>query len=600
MSCGLNAQLITFNPQLCTRLQEHTGLRMDKYYKEQLTMLREGASAFARQYPALAPMLLNQGGDPDVERILEGTAWLCSRLHERLDQTAPDLIQSLLRLVFPQAILPVPSTSLVHFTLQPGFAEVLEVPRGVQIASNPVDGVPCIYSTFHDLRILPMSATAVRHEAHSDGSARTALTLSSQTPLQKILGNSLTLHLAGNYALAANRLMALLTRLDHVEVQTGGQRLTLPATSLRQAALPLTDLRLPPGRRSNRAFMELVRYFHFPEQLLFVQLEGLEQLHPDGLVSELQLDFCFKGGPDPVPEFDADSFALNVVTVVNVFRVASDPLVIDHTQEEYLIRPQDGNRRFLEILALDRVTALLPGGRTLDCTPYDAYDGESKGILYSLRYRPAGRNAPCEHLISPIYRPETGPEALERYTLSLDLLCCNYSLPNSLRVGDLCRPTDSSPSRATFTNIVTPAPMLPRPSAESLQWRLLSFLNTNLLSLASPAALRSLLELYLPEEESAPELAAATLRRCQAVKGFSARSEERLFRGRLLRGRALSLTLDPAGFVSDGDLFLFANSLDRFLTEFASINTYTRLLLTVAGTGVKRQWPPRLGEKRLL
>ena len=573
---------------------------MDKYYKEQLTMLREGASAFARQYPALAPMLLNQGGDPDVERILEGTAWLCSRLHERLDQTAPDLIQSLLRLVFPQTILPVPSTSLVRFTLQPGFHEVLDVPCGVQLASNPVDGVPCLYSTVHDLRILPMSVAAVRHEAHSDGSARTTLTLSCQAPLHRVLGTSLSLHLAGNYATASNRLLALLSRLEHVEVQAGGQSLTLPAANLRQAALPLTDLRLPPGRRSNRAFMELVRYFHFPEQLLFVQLEGLEQLHPDESASTLQLDFCFRGGTDQTPEFDADSFALNVVPVANVFRTASDPLVIDHTQEEYLIRPQDGNRRFLEILALDRVTALLPGGRTLTCTPYDAYDSESKGILYSLRYRPSGKNASCDHLISPIYRPEAGQEALERYTLSLDLLCCNYSLPNSLRVGDLCRPTDTSPSQATFTNIVPPAPMLPRPNAESLQWRLLSFLNTNLLSLASPAALRSLLELYLPEEESAPELAAATMRRCQAVKDFSARSEERLFRGRLLRGRALNLTLDPSGFVSDGDLFLFANSLDRFFTEFASINTYTRLLLNVAETGVFRQWPPRLGEKRLL
>ena len=141
---------------------------MDKYYREQLHLLREGAAAFARRYPAIAPMLLESGADPDVERILEGTAWLCGKIHERLDQTAPDLVQALLRLVFPQAILPVPSTTLVRFAPQPGFGEALDAPRGTQLASNPVDGVPCIYATTHDLRILPLSVASVRHEATSD------------------------------------------------------------------------------------------------------------------------------------------------------------------------------------------------------------------------------------------------------------------------------------------------------------------------------------------------------------------------------------------------------------------------------------------------
>ena len=92
---------------------------MDKYYREQLQRLREGAGEFARRYPAIAPMLLQESGDPDVERILEGTAWLCAKIHERLDQTAPGLVQSLLRLVFPQAILPVPSATLMRFAAKP-------------------------------------------------------------------------------------------------------------------------------------------------------------------------------------------------------------------------------------------------------------------------------------------------------------------------------------------------------------------------------------------------------------------------------------------------------------------------------------------------
>ena len=147
---------------------------------------------------------------------------------------------------------------------------------------------------------------------------------------------------------------------------------------------------------------------------------------------------------------------------------------------------------------------------------------------------------------------------------------------------------------------MAPAPMLPCPTDESLLWRFLSLMNANLLSLASPEALRSLLQLYLPNKDAAFELAAADVRRVQAVANFSSSPEERLFGGRLLRGRLLALTLDPVGFVSKGDLYLFANALDRFFAEFTNLNTYSRLQLTIGTTGEELKWPPRLGEKQLI
>ncbi|WP_300785937.1 type VI secretion system baseplate subunit TssF, partial [uncultured Desulfovibrio sp.] len=64
---------------------------MDTYYQKELSVLREDAQAFGRRYPALAPMM-QPGSDPDVERILEGVAYLCGRIRQRLDQTAPELL----------------------------------------------------------------------------------------------------------------------------------------------------------------------------------------------------------------------------------------------------------------------------------------------------------------------------------------------------------------------------------------------------------------------------------------------------------------------------------------------------------------------------
>lgn len=573
---------------------------MDKYYRQEIERLRKGAGEFARRYPAIAPMLLEESGDPDVERILEGTAWLCAKIHQRLDHTAPNLIQSLLRLIFPQAILPVPSVTLMRFTPLPGFTEVIDVPAGTQIASNPVDGIPCIFSTIQDLRVLPMALTSLSQVAQSTTQTTLTLTLQGRAPLRSFLDDSLTFFLTGSYAQASARLMALLTRCTGCELSMGSQRVQLSPKAISHADLPLTDMRLASKRRINRSYMELLRYFHFPEQLLALRVQGLRKLQLTADDQELRLAFHLTGTSDQLPAFPEGCFALNVTPAANIFRVPAEPLVIDHTREEYIIRPQDGLQRFLEILNVENSMVLFPGGQTMSCRPYESYDTTSRGVLYSLRYQRSEQDGSIEHLLMPLYRLEKQENVPSRCTLSMELLCCNHSLPASLQAGDICRATDSSPAQAEFTNITAPAKMLPRHADENLQWRFLSFMNANLLSLASAEALRSLLELYLPEEQSAPELAVANQKRVQAITHFSSHAEERLFRGRLLRGRLLNLTLDPAGFESDGDLFVFANSLERFFAQYANINTYSRLHLTVAGTGWSHQWPPRLGEKQLI
>ncbi len=572
---------------------------MDRYYTEQLERLRKGAVDFAKQYPAIAPMLLEEGDDPDVERILEGTAWLCAKIHERLDETAPELVQSLLRLLFPQAILPVPSMTLMRFMPRPGFTEPIFVEAGTQVASNPVDGVPCLYSTISDLTVLPAEIVSVRTE--KEGVTKTIVTLSlrSLLPWRQILEKDIHLQLTGSYAQSAQRFMALLTACTQIVLRTESDQISLPPTHLTPRILPLSDLRLPQIRRGSPIYMELLRYFHFPEQLLAVTVSGFDRLRLSAEETHLFIEFHLQNTPD-VPDFPGTSFLLNVVPAANIFRVSAEPLVIDHTRVEYTVRPQDGIRRFLEILDIENASALFPGGRIAPCRPYEAFDAESTGLLYSLRYQRSEKDGSIEHLLMPLYRQERGEKDFERCTLSLDLVCCNHSLPGSLQIGDICRPTDSSPSQAEFTNIVAPAPMLSRHFDENLHWRFISHMNANLLSLASARALRSLLELYVPEKNQAPELYAASLRRVQAVTSFSSTAEERLFRGRLFRGRLLELTLDPTGFVSKGDLYLFASVLERFFSEYANLNTYTRLRLTVGAGGGTYQWPPRLGQKQLI
>ena len=63
-------------------------------YQAELQNLKDNAREFARKYPALAPHLSGSSADPDVERILQGTAFLSAGIQERLDTDFPEFAQS--------------------------------------------------------------------------------------------------------------------------------------------------------------------------------------------------------------------------------------------------------------------------------------------------------------------------------------------------------------------------------------------------------------------------------------------------------------------------------------------------------------------------
>ncbi|MDR2160963.1 MAG: type VI secretion system baseplate subunit TssF [Desulfovibrio sp.] len=570
---------------------------MNTFYKEELKALRQGSADFARKYPSLAPMLASSSTDPDVERILEGTAYLCARIHERLSRNAPQLLQNLLRLTFPQALLPLPSMTMIRFRPRQGFNETLFIPRGARLAARPSAGVACQYSTDHDLLLLPARVAAVRSEPPSGTPhVRVTLTLRGAHFTGPAAKEPLILHLAGPYALAAQRFFVLLRQLERVEVNIGGRTHILPASCLRQHFFPLLDPRIPTNRARNRAYMAVTRFFYLPEQLLFLRLDGLESLPA---ADAADITFCLGRPLERIPEFGPDSFALGVVSASNVFTTFAEPLTIDHTQVEYPLRPQNDDAENLEILNFASVTGLFPGSRVEQYLPYEFTKPGDTEYIYSKRFLPTDDPARTEYWITPLYAASGGVDALQKHSLSVELICSNRIRHNALQAGDICLPTDSSPAQAVFENITAPTAMQPRPQKDLQLWLYLSHRSANLLPQASAELLQAMLKLYIYDNTASPEIIAINTRRCASILTFECREEDRLIRGRLYRGWRLHLVLEPSGFASIGDLFLFGCTLDRFCGEFSAINNYTRLCMDIAGTGDRLEWPLRMGDRQV-
>src|SRR5512134_3522203 len=102
----------------------------NKYYQDELTFLREMGREVSQAYPALAHMLAERGSDPDVERMLEGFAFLAGRIRQKLDDEFPELTHGLLSLLWPHYLRPIPSMSILQFKPVPNaLREAKQVPR---------------------------------------------------------------------------------------------------------------------------------------------------------------------------------------------------------------------------------------------------------------------------------------------------------------------------------------------------------------------------------------------------------------------------------------------------------------------------------------
>ncbi len=128
----------------------------NRYFQQELNLLRDLGAEFAKTHPAVAPMLSGLSTDPDVERLLEGVAFLTGLMRQKLDDDFPEIIHELIQLIWPHYLRPLPSASIVVFSPKSSLKQTVKVPKGVQLASEPVEGTPCLFRTCYDVDVHPL------------------------------------------------------------------------------------------------------------------------------------------------------------------------------------------------------------------------------------------------------------------------------------------------------------------------------------------------------------------------------------------------------------------------------------------------------------
>ncbi len=579
---------------------------INRYFRQELAYLRELGAEFSEKNPALAPMLGGGAADPDVERLLEGSAFLTALMRERMDDDFPEFIHQITHLLWPHYLRPIPSTTIVAFYPKPAVKQSMTIPAGVQLASVPVEGTSCIFRTCHDVEMHPLDILEASFlEASGRPPAIRILLELSGLKLSDWHPQNLRFFLAGDHAGAADLYLLLRRHLKQIVLAeiNGGDSFLLAGDCLKPVGFSDEDVLIPYPAHSFPGYRLLQEYFILPEKFLFLELTGWNRWKQRGDGSQFEIRFELSDLPFPAPRIKKENFVLSAAPAINIFPHDADPIRLNHKKTEYSIRPSGTNPSHYQIYSVEKVVGLVQGTAEQKIyEPFEAFNPHPRdNPIFNTTVRRSPLHAGVDTYLSVAYPPASGPPASG--TLSIELLCTNGSLPENLQRGDISLPTGSSPEFAEFINIRPPtAGMLPPVGrGRNLLWRLLSHLSLNYISLTKAENLRALLNLYIFSETRGRTDSIANKKRINGIENIEAKASDRLVSGIMMRGQEIRLKLRGDHFAGPGDLFLFGCVLDCFLGVYASINTYIQLFVEdTRKRGGYYQWPARVGEHPLL
>lgn len=592
--------------------------RLLRYYNQELQHLREMGAEFALQFPKIAARLRMDGievGDPYVERLLEGFAFLASRIQLKIDAEFPRFTERLLEIVYPNYLVPTPSMMVAQVQPllgDPALATGVTIPRGSELRSGAIRGThtECRFRTGQELQLWPVEITSVSYFTHAAnlplarlpewrkyaGGLRVRLRATAGLDFSAIQLDHLRLYCSANddvayrlhELLGGHTLGALVLGTDGTkEAQALADPVRLVGFDDEQAMLPVTLT----GFAGYRLLQE---YFAFPQRFLFFDLVGIGPALRACGGEEVEVVLLLTKGDSSLQQtVGADALALNCVPAINLFAQRCDRIQVTPQNHDFHVVVDRARPMDFEVIELLDVSGHGQGlaSEKRFMPLYAAFHTESHGhdAYYATQREPRlmsdkqRRDGPrssyigSEVFITVVDASEAPyPGSLQQ--LSLQALCSNRDLPLLLNAAEGGLHLELTAPVEEIRLLKGPSRPLSAMREGRLAWRFINQLSLNHLSLLDAdadhgaAALRELLRLYVQEADS------AQVRQIDGLRSVRAEPVvRRLPMGGPIafgRGVRIDLEIDDLAFQGSSP-FLLGCVLERYFARHVSMNGFT-------------------------
>ncbi len=582
----------------------------DSYFDRELTYLRELGKEYALRHPNSAAHLgPSEARDPDVERLMEGFAFLVARLHQRLDSKYVEVAQAYLSILYPSLVRPIPAMGIVEFKPDKhSLRQTRIIPRGTRLRSLERKGAFCEYHTCMEVCVHPFEIVEVSTPGQSGSLFQMKgdlvnlvipFELFDGVAVDQLSLDRVRIHLHHTDLRVATTLyywlVALAKRVFIRSTDSDGEA----EVEFSAVGFEANDGLLPESERENQGIRIVREYFLFPERFLFIDVMGLSGLKMIGVKRRFELRFDFgiqRDFPAHLRGVKADSMRLGCTPIVNLFS-GECRISRDLTRSEYVVRAEGCKVDASEIYSVDRVR-MYPRGSSAE-VEYQPHLSRQGLRHTSPRQIPTfhtrldemrlvhdnARLAGTECYISFSDNERETRDSLAKGTVArlgsasatchLNLTCTNRRWTTRLSSGDISVPTEDVPPDVTFRDIGRSVLAMDKLSVSKYYWNLISCLALSKDILSNADHLKDFLRVLNPLQEDSGSSSGVLTEMLTSLKVVPRLAVES---GSPLRQLDIEIQVDAVGDLAE-ELYLFGTVLNRLFKHTSHINT--RIAMTL-------------------
>ncbi len=582
------------------------------YFEQEILFIRDGAIRFSERHPGAARYLgirKDSIDDPEVSRLIESVALLNARLQQRLDGTFPELTTGLLALLFPHFLRPVPSYTLLDFSISNKATAVHCIPAHTEFEIKDEEGGSAVFRSTKSVDLLPITIDSLDivfapfEQAKPLGAekavamiALTIKTTNAGIDMSHFSLDHLPFHLSGDPHLVLRLLDLLFLNTSQMCVLVDGVRHHLGRDALHSCGFEDDDFLLPYQAQSFQGFKLLTEFLMFSERFhrFSVDFTSVSQyLNKDQFtlqffVNELTLDLARL--------INKSLFSLFCVPLINLYPHTSEPIKIDFLKSQYPLTLDASTYRTFDLYCIDEVLDITQGERVFVPKIYsEKFEGAKTGLRWELvsNYE---KGQITDHL-KVVDLNHVSPELDARVFLLKTTVMNRFTgKPFPITSQIRCRAPLTIPAEMNLLR--RPSLLVEKPDPDLSVWGLFCHLQFNyyaILGADDPCeALKSLLTAYNYT---------GNLRNKAYVDSLKKVEQEQVVAPIRISGKNCFSYGTKITITFSLDLFqagqsLFALFLDRFFSYFVGFNSFIQLDVCFEGQdGVAISFPRRMGCK---
>ncbi len=607
--------------------------RLLSYYNRELAYIRKLGAEFAEKHPKIASRLrLDQDNveDPHVSRLIESFAFLTGRIRQTIDDSFPELTESLLGLMYPSYTAPLPSMSIIKCHAIPSVPDYQFIEKGAELLVKTQDFGNCRFKTCDDLHVLPADTENVKfapapligptlsEELAQTANAKAVLKIGIK-PIENGKFAQQDYHTLRFYISAQPQVAYKL--LDFIANKCVGGCITASDGTVNRLDIKPDNIEFPnfnmlaagdlnQDGRLDKGYQALTDYFVFPHKYLFFDITNMSDawaLDDDGFYLFLHFN---DSHPELAQAVDDHTLHLGCTPIINLYRDRTEVFDASQCFGEHKLVVNKTRHRFADIHAIENVISYNAKGDTERVTPiygeHKHKGAPSKQVYWHCRrenstafdgYSSSGTDT----YLTLVDKNYDVVFSEERWLVEAAVVCTNRDIPSKLPFGPDQPLFDFHDGGAGLRiKCLTPPTRTYAPQLDKItRWQFVSQLSLQSFSGSNgQQALKTALDLYDVKNSKETRAAIDSITHLE----INQCSERVIIDGRasVCVGSRCKLIIDDSAFAGNS-FYLFGKVLHEFFTSLCAINSFviTEVCTHYSETPIHR-WPATLGSQALL